>query len=124
MRASLKEKNIVGRSSHEGREILLNKDARIKCRKLFRIFLALFHVKNYLTFYNIKFSADGDRSQVFLVFFPKTFKEKIRQRILSLKSRNQSEKKLLRGVKVTKGLQRFLSRKLISTFSSCNLFFL
>ena len=28
MRASLKEKNIVGRSSHEGREILLNKKMR------------------------------------------------------------------------------------------------
>ena len=44
----------MGRSSHEGREILLNKqmpdfkqtDARIKCRKLFQIFFALFHVKH------------------------------------------------------------------------------
>ena len=55
----------------------------------------------------------------------KTFNKNKRERILSLKKvAITQEKQLLQEVKVTKGLQRFLSRQLVLTFSSCDASFL
>ena len=67
--ASLKEKNIVGRSSHEGREILLNKKMReFNVANCFEYSLLCFMLNINLTFYNIiKSSVDVDRSQVFWI---------------------------------------------------------
>ena len=115
----------MGRSSHEGREILLNKKMReLNVANCFEYSLLCFMLNINLTFYNIiKSSVDGDRSQVFWI----TQKLKpftTRKNSFFKKSRNQSGKKLLREVKVTIGLQRFLSRQLISTFSSYDFFFL
>ena len=115
----------MGRSSHEGREILLNKKMReLNVANCFEYSLLCFMLNINLTFYNIiKSSVDGDRSQVFWI----TLKLKpftTRKNSFFKKSRNQSGKKLLREVKVTIGLQRFLSRQLISTFSSYDFFFL
>ena len=120
-----KGKNVVGRSSQKGQEILLNKKMReLNVANCFEYSLLCFMLNINLTFYNIiKSSVDGDRSQVFWI----TQKLKpftARKNSFFKKSRNQSGKKLLREVKVTIGLQRFLSRQLISTFSSCDLFFL
>ena len=117
----------MGRSSHEGREILLNKKMReLNVANCFEYSLLCFMLNISLTFHNIiKSSVDGDRSQVFWITQKlKPLRKKNKKKVLSLKSHNQSGKKLLREVKVTKGLQRFLSRQLISTFSSCDFFFL
>ena len=120
-----KGKNVVGRSSQEGQEILLNKKMReLNVANCFEYFLLCFMLNINLTFYNIiKSSVDGDRSQVFWI----TQKLKpftTRKNSFFKKSRNQSGKKLLREVKVTIGLERLLSRQLISAFSSCDFFFL
>ena len=120
-----KGKNVVGRSSQKGQEILLNKKMReLNVANCFEYFLLCFMLNINLTFYNIiKSSVDGDRSQVFWI----TQKLKpftTRKNSFFKKSRNQSGKKLLREVKVTIGLERLLSRQLISAFSSCDFFFL
>ena len=45
--ASLKEKKCSGKiQSRRSRNTVKQKDARIKCRELFRIFFALLHVKH------------------------------------------------------------------------------
>ena len=120
-----KGKNVVGRSSQKGQEILLNKKMReLNVANCFEYSLLCFMLNINLTFYNIiKSSVDGDRSQVFWI----TLKLKpftTRKNSFFKKSRNQSGKKLLREVKVTIGLERLLSRQLISAFSSCDFFFL
>ena len=119
-----KGKNVVGRSSQKGREILLNKKMReLNVANCFEYSLLCFMLNINLTFYNIiKSSVDGDRSQVFWIT-QKIFKEKNEKEFFLYKeSHNQSGKKLVREVKVTIGLQRFLSRQLISTFSSRDFF--
>ena len=116
----------MGRSSHEGCKILLNKKmGELNVANCFQYSLLCFMLNINLTFYNIKFSVDRERSQVFWITQKlKPLRKKNKKKVLSLKSHNQSGKKLLREVKVTKGLQRFLSRQLISTFSSCDFSFL
>ena len=64
--ASLKEGNLAGRLSHENREILLNKKMReLNVTNCFKYSLLCFMLNINLTYYNIKSSVDGDRSQVF-----------------------------------------------------------
>ena len=59
----------MGRSSHEGREILLNKKMpELNVANCFKYSLLRFMLNISLTFYNIiKSSGDGDRSQVFWI---------------------------------------------------------
>ena len=59
----------MGRSSHEGREILLNKKMReLNVANCFEYSLLCFMLNINLTFYNIiKSSVDEDRLQVFWI---------------------------------------------------------
>ena len=87
----------------------------------------LFNVKHsfYLLEHYKILSGRGNITSILNYSETKTFREKIRERILSLeKVAIRQEKKLLREVKVTKGLQKFFSRQLILTISSCNFFFI
>ena len=110
--------------SRRSRNTFKQKKKQLNVANCFEYSLLCFMLNINLTFYNIiKSSVDGDRSQVFWI----TQKLKpftTRKNSFFKKSRNQSGKKLLREVKVTIGLERLLSRQLISAFSSCDFFFL
>ena len=117
----------MGRSSHESREILLNKQMpELNVANCSKYSLLCFMLNISLTFYNIiKSSGDGDRSQVFWITQKlKPLRKKYEKEFFLLKTSQSVRKKMLREVKVTKGLQRFLSRQLISTFPSSDFFFL
>ena len=63
-----KGKKLVGRSSHECREIRLNKKMReLYVANCFKHALLCFMLNLNLTFYNIKSSVDGNRLQVFRI---------------------------------------------------------
>ena len=94
----------MGRSSHKGREILLNKKMReLNVANCFEYSLLCFMLNINLTFFNItKSSVDGDRSQEFWITQKLQPLSKKYEKEFSLKKVAISqEKKLLREVKVT-----------------------
>ena len=93
----------MGRSSHKGREILLNKKMReLNVANCFEYSLLCFMLNINLTFFNItKSSVDGDRSQEFWITQKLQPLSKKYEKEFSLKKVAISqEKKLLREVKV------------------------
>ena len=99
-----KGKNVVGRSSQKGQEILLNKKMReLNVANCFEYSLLCFMLNINLTFFNItKSSVDGDRSQEFWITQKLQPLSKKYEKEFSLKKVAISqEKKLLREVKVT-----------------------
>ena len=127
MLASLTRENVAGISSHKSHKILLNKQMQeLNVANCFEYSL-LFNVKHsfYLLEHYKILSGRGYITSILNYSETKAFEGKIRERIFSLEKVAISQvKKLFREVKVTKRLQRFFSRQLILTISSCNFFFL
>ena len=91
----------MGRSSHKGREILLNKKMReLNVANCFEYSLLCFMLNINLTFYNIiKSSADGDRLQVFWITQKLKPLRKKCEKEFSLKKVAISQEKIVAGSK-------------------------
>ena len=96
-----KGKNVVGRSSQKGQEILLNKKMReLNVANCFEYSLLCFMLNINLTFYNIiKSSADEDRLQVFWITQKLKPLRKKYEKEFSLKKVAISQEKIVAGSK-------------------------
>ena len=97
-----KGKNVVGRSSQKGQEILLNKKMReLNVANCFEYSLLCFMLNINLTFYkNIKLSMGGDRSQVFWITQKlKPLRKKYEKEFFLWKKLQSVRKKIVAGSK-------------------------